>query len=116
MKYFTDAFAKYAVFRGRANRRQFWIFLLFAWLINALVIWLTGGYDDMGNVSFFAWLTGAVFILPTLSVTVRRLHDTDRSGWWWWIGAVPLIGQIWLFILLVLPGTYGPNRYGSMPR
>lgn len=116
MTYFTDALKKYAVFRGRADRAQFWVFILISWILTALVTWLTGGRAADGSVSLLAWLVGAFFVLPTLAVTVRRLHDTDRSGWWWWIGIVPFIGQIWLFVLMVLPGTPGPNRYGGHSR
>lgn len=116
MRYFTDAFSKYAVFRGRADRAQFWVFILIVWIITGLAVWLTGGRAADGSVSFIAYLVGLVFLLPTVSVTVRRLHDTNRTGWWWWISLVPFIGQIWLLILLVLAGTPGPNRYGPQPR
>ena len=51
-------------------------------------------------------------ILPYLALLVRRLHDTDRSGWWYWISLVPCIGGIWLLILLIQPGTAGQNRFG----
>ncbi len=116
MKYFTDAFAKYAVFRGRANRAQFWVFALLTWFITGLAVGLTGGQAADGSVSMIAYIIGLVFTLPMISVTIRRLHDSNRSGWWWWIGFVPLIGQIWMFILLVLSGTDGPNKYGPQPR
>lgn len=116
MKYLTDAFAKYAVFNGRANRAQFWFFMLWMWVITGLITLFTGGRSADGSVSFVAWLAGVVFFLPSLAVLVRRLHDTNRSGWWFWINFLPLIGQIWLFILLILPGTPGPNRYGSPMR
>ncbi len=115
MKYLTNAFAKYFVFQGRANRAQFWFFMLWAWVITGLVTALTGGKGADGSVSFLAWLTGAVFFFPSWAITVRRLHDTNRSGWWILINFVPLIGQIWLFILLILGGTLGPNRFGQKP-
>lgn len=115
MKYLTNAFANYLVFQGRANRVQFWFFMLWAWVITGLVTALTGGKGPGGSVSFLAWLVGAVFFFPSWAVTVRRLHDTNRSGWWILLNFVPLIGQIWLFILLILAGTPGPNRYGIRP-
>jgi uncharacterized membrane protein YhaH (DUF805 family) len=53
--------------------------------------------------------------LPSISVTVRRLHDTDHSGWWWWIGLIPLVGIIVLIVWWATPGTRGPNKYGEDP-
>lgn len=113
MSYFTDALRKYAVFQGRTSRARFWVFILLVWIIASLVVWLTGGRNAYGEVSLVAYLVGLFFALPVLSATVRRLHDTNHSGWWWWISIVPLIGQIWLFILLVLPSTPGINRFGA---
>ncbi len=55
-------------------------------------------------------------IIPALAVTVRRLHDTDRSGWWILISLVPVIGSIWLFVLLVIDSTPGDNQYGANPK
>ncbi len=52
-------------------------------------------------------------IIPGLAIEVRRLHDIDKSGWWWLIAFVPFIGSIWLIVLFVLPGTPGPNRFGA---
>jgi uncharacterized membrane protein YhaH (DUF805 family) len=60
-------------------------------------------------------LAFVAFILPTLSALVRRLHDTGRSGWWYWISLVPLIGGIWLLVLLILDGDAGDNQYGPNP-
>jgi uncharacterized membrane protein YhaH (DUF805 family) len=56
-----------------------------------------------------------VFLLPQLAVTIRRLHDIDRSGWWFWFAYVPLVGAITLLIFCCMPGTPGPNRFGPPP-
>jgi len=115
MNWYLEVLKKYAVFDGRARRKEYWFFALFNTII-ALVLALV----DMGLGTFnaeFGWgvLSGiyilAVF-LPTIGVAIRRLHDTDRSGWWILISLIPFIGAIWIFVLLVLDGTAGQNQYG----
>lgn len=63
-------------------------------------------------IAVVAWLG---LILALISAAVRRLHDTGRSGWWYWIGLIPFIGGIWLLVLLVLDGDAGANQYGPNP-
>ena len=115
------AFAKFATFEGRATRSEFWWFWLFVTIITAIPYALVftalpGEGEDLGG-AFWLWtfllvVLVLVFLIPYISVTVRRLHDTDRSGWWYWITLVPCIGGLWLLILLILPGTPGQNRFG----
>jgi uncharacterized membrane protein YhaH (DUF805 family) len=121
---FQDAvqtcFRKYADFQGRARRAEYWWFVLFAiigtvvaLLVDALLgAALTGG--GMGLPVFQAAFSLGIF-LPSLAVAIRRLHDTDRSGWWYLIVLVPLIGFIVLIIFFVQRGTEGPNRFGPDP-
>lgn len=96
---------KYVTFDGRASRSEYWWFILFQFLINlgASII------DDSGMLNSLATL--ALF-LPAFSVCVRRLHDTDHSGWWSLI-SITVIGIIPLFIWLVSMGDPMPNRYGN---
>ncbi|MFJ3723701.1 DUF805 domain-containing protein [Streptomyces sp. NPDC090045] len=108
MHYYTDVLKKYAVFGGRATRREFWMF----WLIDtALVIALIVLGDALGT-SIPETVYGAAVLLPSLAVTVRRLHDTGRSGWMVLIALLPLIGYIWLLVLLASKSStdesYGP--------
>jgi uncharacterized membrane protein YhaH (DUF805 family) len=115
------AFAKFATFEGRATRSEFWWFWLFVTIITAIPYALVftalpSDGEDVGG-AFWLWtilliVLVLVFLIPYISVTVRRLHDTDRSGWWYWISLVPCIGGIWLLILLILPGAPGQNRFG----
>ena len=115
------AFAKFATFEGRASRSEFWWFWLFVTIITAIpyaLIFtvLPDEGEDLGG-AFWLWtflvvILALIFVIPYISVTVRRLHDTDRSGWWYWISLVPCIGGLWLLILLILPGTPGQNRFG----
>lgn len=122
-----NAYSHYATFRGRATRSEFWKFALFT-VIVMVVLYLplivTGGItgEPGGGVSLLvtvSLLAAGIFmlvsLLPYLSVLVRRLHDTDRSGWWYWIVLVPFVGGVILLVLLALPTTAGDNRFGSAP-
>lgn len=113
-------FSKYATFSGRASRSEYWWFYLFCFLVALVGIALDfflGNYDpdDPASFPWIALLISLPLILPSLAALVRRLHDTDKSGWWYFIGLVPVIGAIVLLIFLVLEGTDGDNRYGPKP-
>lgn len=121
---FADAIrtclGKYATFSGRASRSEYWWFYLFIVLVFAVLIILDMtilGYDPEDPldypVLFFIGLL-ALF-LPMLSAAIRRLHDTDRSGWWYLITFIPVIGGIVLLVFLILKGTEGTNRFGPDP-
>ncbi|QMW23810.1 DUF805 domain-containing protein [Sandaracinobacteroides saxicola] len=114
---------RYADFRGRSRRQEYWLFSLFLVVIYAFVALVgtlvspPGPNGEPGGV--FIALVGILalaFFIPSLAVAVRRLHDTDRSGWWYLIGLVPLIGSIVLLVFFVLDGTPGPNRFGDDPK
>lgn len=119
MNWFLEALKKYAVFAGRARRKEFWFFILFYFIIAFVLMFIDGMTGNLNAETGFGLFSGIfmlAMIIPSISVTVRRLHDTDRSGWWWWIGIIPLIGQIWLIVLMVLDGTAGQNQYGPDPK
>lgn len=101
--------SKYATFSGRAGRGEYWWFFLFYVLAYVVAIVIDSA---AGTPFIFTAVTILALILPTLAAAVRRLHDTDRSGWWYWVGLIPLVGGIWLLVLLAQEGTSGPNRYG----
>lgn len=117
MHWYMDVLKKYTVFSGRARRREYWIFAL----ISALILIFLSLIDEM--TGWKVWDEGvlslvysiAVFV-PTLAVLVRRLHDTDRSGWWVLIALIPLVGAIVLLVFLVLKGNEGDNRFGPDPK
>ncbi len=100
-------FTKYVGFAGRAPRSEYWYFTLF--LIVVSIALGAAGLDQVGN--FFSLVT----LLPSLAVGVRRLHDTDRSGWWLLLLLVPLVGMIVLIVWFVKSGTQGANRFGDDP-
>ena len=113
---FTEAiqsgFRNYVTFSGRAARSEYWYWTLFAFLASIggeILDAITGG-AGLINVAVALGL-----FLPALSVAVRRLHDLDRSGWWYLIILIPLIGLIVLIVWFVTRGTPGPNRFGPDP-
>lgn len=123
----STCFSKYVTFSGRATRSEFWFFILFLWL-GALVLTfvdsflfgtvVTDGasFSASTNTPYLSGLFMLVTFLPAISVAVRRLHDVGRSGWWYWIGFVPLVGIIVLIVFSVTDGTRGPNAYGPDPK
>ncbi len=111
--YFIDVIKHhYFDFSGRASRQQFWMFVLFSFLIS-LVLSVLGGMDNMLGTLFSVinGLYGLAVLLPSLAIAVRRLHDTDRSGWWLLISLLPFVGGIVLLVFYVLPGNQGKNRF-----
>jgi uncharacterized membrane protein YhaH (DUF805 family) len=117
--YWTGCYRKYATFEGRARRAEYWWYSLFNLIVYLVLIafgFLIGSSD--GSNTVLGGLVG-VFILavflPTLAVTCRRLHDIGLSGWWQLVGIIPL-GGLAVFIMTVLDGNSGPNKYGPDPR
>ena len=107
---------KYADFNGRARRTEFWLFFLFNVVVAgaaAILDWLAFGASGFSPVG--ALVSLGLFI-PNLAVSVRRLHDTERSGWWLLLWLLPVLGWIALFVFYLLPGTVGPNRFGPDPK
>lgn len=106
-----SCYSNYATFSGRASRSEYWFFTLYHFLV--VLVCMTGFPFGL-SYSLLA-LSFLVNFLPSLSVLVRRLHDTGRSGWWYWIALVPLVGPILLLVWLCTRGTCGSNGYGSDP-
>lgn len=115
-------------YEGRASRSEFWWFYLFSilaliglFVLGAIVIGVTSNGSSQGGSSVAGGIFGMLFILyfiatffPTLSLIVRRLHDSDKSGWFILLAFVPF-GGIVLLVFYCLAGTIGPNRYGEDP-
>lgn len=104
--------SKYACFSGRASRSEYWWFYLFTVLASFAVAIVTVFTLGAGAVKLANNVLGLLLLLPGLSVSVRRLHDTNHSGWWVLISFIPLIGWIWIFILMIKEGEKVPNKYG----
>lgn len=119
MSWFLLALKKYATFTGRSRRREYWFFTLFYLIITfALAFFdgLTGTYDQASGLGLFSSVFVLAMFIPSISVAIRRLHDTDRSGWWLLISLIPLIGVIVLLVFVLMNGTSGDNQYGPDPK
>jgi uncharacterized membrane protein YhaH (DUF805 family) len=119
MNWYLEALKKYAVFSGRARRTEYWMFILFNIIITvvlALIDILTGTFSPQAGVGLLGGLYALAVLIPSIAVTVRRLHDTGRSGWWILIGLVPVIGTIVLLIFMVQDSQPGENQYGPNPK
>jgi len=115
MQSYLKVLRDYATFSGRARRREYWMFVLIN-VIVAVVLSLFDSvlFDDGAMVlSGLYWLA---ILVPSLAVSVRRLHDTGRSGWWLLVSLVPVVGGIVLFVFTVLDGDPGANAYGPSPK
>lgn len=119
MIWWLIAMKKYVDFSGRARRTEYWMFALFNMIfaVVALVLDSILGTVSEGSVyGLFYGLFSLAIMLPTWAVTVRRLHDVGKSGWWILISLVPIIGGIWLFILTISDSQPGENAYGPNPK
>lgn len=112
----------YANFEGRARRKEYWMFVLFNAMITIilyapmLIGLVTESQAIMSIGVGLVALYSLAVLIPSIAVVVRRLHDQNKSGWYYFIAFIPFIGGIWLLILLVTEGTPGPNQYGEDPK
>lgn len=109
----------YANFNGRARREEYWMFVLFNMLFAIGIAVISSVLTSLTNIEAFFGLY-AIYILgvlvPSLAVAVRRLHDINKSGWFYLIVLIPIIGSIWLLVLFVTEGDAGANDYGTDPK
>ena len=119
MNYFLKVLKQYADFNGRARRKEYWTFVLFNVLFSVVAVILDNfsglAMDGLGYGPIYGIYTLAVLV-PALAVAVRRLHDTGKSGWMLLIALIPLIGGIWLLVLLFTDSTPGVNAFGPNPK
>ncbi len=103
--------SKYATFTGRARRSEFWW-----WVLGVLVLFAVAGLIDRmifgADTAILGGLLSLAVLVPNIAVAVRRLHDTDRSGWWLLLNLIPVVGFLVLIWFYIQPGTPGANRYG----
>lgn len=117
MHWYLEALRKYAVFSGRSRRKEYWFFTLFNFLaavgLSMVDLMRSGVAADF---SLLASIYSLVVLLPSLAVTVRRLHDVGRSGWWILIAFVPLLGFLVLLVFLLQDSQPHANEYGPSPK
>jgi uncharacterized membrane protein YhaH (DUF805 family) len=107
----SAGFSSYVTFSGRAIRSEYWYWALFT-VLGELA---AGVIDTILDINAVNPLFALATLLPSIAVGVRRLHDTDRSGWWLLLGLIPLIGTIILIVWFCYRGTVGSNRFGRDP-
>ena len=107
IQWYQDALKRYVDFSGRTRRSGYWWFFLIH-----TIAWIALGFAAPAVAAIYAVGT----LLPGLGVSVRRLHDTGRSGWWWLINIIPLVGFVVFTVFLASDGTRGANRYGPDPK
>ena len=119
MNWYLKVFKQYADFKGRARRKEYWMFILFNMIFAAVAVIL----DNVLGIAMESIGYGPIYglymlalIIPSLAVGVRRLHDVGKSGWMMLISFIPLVGGIWLFVLFVTDGNLGENEYGLNPK
>ena len=119
MEWFMKALKKYAVFQGRAQRKEYWYYILF-FVLFAIVVSLVentlGLADPETGSGPLSLVYSLALLVPSIAVAVRRLHDTGRSGWWILIGLIPVVGAIVLIVFYVFDSEPGDNEYGPNPK
>ena len=109
----------YVNFSGRARRSEYWYFILCYYIITILAVVIDNTLGLANDLTGYGFITLAVMlghILPSISLVVRRLHDVGKSGWFYFIALIPIIGGIWLLVLFCTEGTKGENKYGADPK
>jgi uncharacterized membrane protein YhaH (DUF805 family) len=117
MNYYIGVLKKYAVFNGRARRAEYWYFALFSIIISIIL----GIVDNVlgfsiGNTGILGGIYALAVLIPSIAVSIRRLHDTGKSGWMLLVTLIPFIGWIWIIVLMVIDSSPGGNRYGPNPK
>ncbi|MGZ5043669.1 MAG: DUF805 domain-containing protein [Methylobacter sp.] len=119
MNWYLEVLKKYAVFNGRARRKEYWYFLLISTVISIVLVLIDsviGTLSEEAGIGLLSGIYSLAVLIPGISVAIRRLHDTDRSGWWFLIALIPIIGGIVLLIFMVLDSAPGDNQYGPNPK
>jgi uncharacterized membrane protein YhaH (DUF805 family) len=131
MNWYLEVLKKYAVFDGRARRKEYWFFILFNVLISMALgfidrlmenvvpetdLGIFGGGTYVGFLGIFSGIYALGVMIPVMAVSVRRLHDTGRSGWWLLINFMPVIGAVVFFYFMILDSDPERNEYGPSPK
>lgn len=110
MNWYLKVLQQYAIFSGRAGRKEFWMFVLFNLIISIVLSVIN---SIMGTWGIIGGIYALLVLIPALAVSARRLHDVGKSGWMLLVGFIPLIGAIWLIVLWASEGQPGSNQYGQ---
>ncbi|NBB77904.1 MAG: DUF805 domain-containing protein [Verrucomicrobia bacterium] len=119
MNWYLQAFKSYAVFSGRSRRKEYWYFFLFNFIISfvlGFIDGIVGTFSQEAGIGLLGGIYSLAVLIPGIAVSVRRLHDTERSGWWLLIALVPIIGAIVLLVFMVQDSQAGANKFGENPK
>ena len=137
MEYMFMPLKRYADFQGRSRRMEFWMFFLFVFIVETILLFplmgsvmsaiasgqsnggeaMTAMFSGIGGIfAIILMLFGLAIFIPMLAVYVRRFHDQDKSGWFVLLGLIPYLGALVLLVFMFLPGTNGSNRFGEDPK
>ncbi len=119
MSWYLSVLKKYAVFSGRAQRAEYWFFILFNIIISLVLAFVdtaAGTMSAEAGVGLLGGIYSLAVLIPSIAVSVRRLHDTSRSGWWLLLIFVPLLGFLVLLVFFVMDSTPGSNEHGPNPK
>jgi uncharacterized membrane protein YhaH (DUF805 family) len=123
MNWYLKVLNQYSDFNSRARRKEYWMFALLNLIISLAIVGIDNAlglsFNYTGNISgsgVFNLLYNLLILIPSLAVAVRRLHDIGKSGWMLLIGLIPLVGAIWLLILLLKDSEARENKYGANPK
>jgi len=117
MDWYLAVLKKYATFTGRARRKEYWFFVLFSIIASVVLSVLDVMLGTSGKAGgLLSGIYGLAVLLPSLGVSVRRLHDTNRSGWWLLIVLIPVVGALVLLYFMVQDSQPGTNQYGPNPK
>jgi len=112
MNYYINAFKNYVNFKGRARRKEYWMFVLF----NFIVAFVLGFIDGLIGITILSTIYSLAVIVPSLALCIRRLHDIGKGGVWILIGLIPLVGEIVLIVFFCMDSQAGENQYGPNPK
>jgi uncharacterized membrane protein YhaH (DUF805 family) len=119
MNWYLKVLNNYAVFGGRARRKEYWYFTLFnflAFFALTIIDGVIGSFNSEAGIGLLGGIYSLAVLIPFIAVSVRRLHNTNRSGWWLFIELIPLIGTLVLLIFMVQDSQQSDNQYGLNPK
>ncbi len=119
MEWYISVLKQYAVFEGRARRKEYWMFALISFVASVILTFIDmtiGTYDLENGYGVLSSIYGLAILLPAIGVSIRRLHDTGRKGWWLLIGLIPLVGALVLIVFFAQEGHAEANQYGQNPK
>jgi uncharacterized membrane protein YhaH (DUF805 family) len=112
MNEYLEVLKKYTVFTGRSARREYWMFTLVSFIVTCIILLI----EYAIHFPYLNIIYSLAVLLPSIGVAMRRLHDTNHSGWWLFIALIPLIGAIILLVFVIEDSTPGDNKYGPNPK